>query len=319
MKENSRRNFIRNTSLATGALTLGGPLAASNLTNLKESSRSIHAFTKCLQFLNYNEMAELLAKLGFNGADLTVRPNGQISPKDVKKDLPRAFQALRKAGIGTDMIVTGINAPNHPDTKAILETMAAIGIRHYRMGYLSYDSKKNMPENLDAHKRTFEKMAKLNRAYGVTGNYQNHAGSNVGGPVWDLYTLLKDCDPKYIGVQYDIRHATVEGAMAWPVGIKLLAPWIRTTDIKDFYWAKNNEDKWIIKNVPLGKGMVDFGKYLEIYKALKIKGPISIHYEYDLGGAEHGKKITTMSQTKIEDFMKQDLYFLKDKLNKYGL
>lgn len=318
MKDKSRRHFIKNATAITGGMVISGPLAASQISS-SNNKRPIHAFTKCLQFLDYNKMAELLARNGFDGADLTVRSGGQILPENVRKGLPAAFTALRKAGIGTEMIVTNINDAKHPDTKAILKTMAAIGIRHYRMGYLSYDNKKTMPENLDAHKRNFEKLAKLNRVYGVTGNYQNHSGSKVGGPVWDLYFLLNGCDPKYMGVQYDIRHATVEGGMSWPTGMKLLEPWIRTTDIKDFIWEKNTEGVWKVKNVPLGKGMVDFEKYFEMYKALAIKGPISIHYEYDLGGAEHGKTETTMSLSEIENFMKKDLEFLQNKLVKFGL
>lgn len=31
---------------------------------------------------------------------------------------------------------------------------------------------------------------------------------------------------------------------------------------------------------------------------MKIEAPVSIHYEYDLGGAEHGNKETTMSLEK---------------------
>jgi sugar phosphate isomerase/epimerase len=269
--------------------------------------------------MSYEEMAALLAQLGFDGADLTVRPGGQILPENVKKDLPKAHNLLRKAGIGTDMIATHLNDPDQPELRPILKTMASLEIRHYRMGYLNYDNRKTIPENLDKYKRTFEKLEKINRVYGVTANYQNHAGTHLGGPVWDLYSLLKDCDPRYIGVQYDIRHATVEGNMSWPAGMKLIAPWINTTVIKDFIWDKNNEGKWGVKNVPLGEGMVDFEKYFEMYKNLKISGPISIHYEYDLGGAEHGKKEITMSQEKIESYLVQDLTFLKNKLQEYKL
>ncbi|MDX1283807.1 MAG: TIM barrel protein [Draconibacterium sp.] len=314
----TRRNFIKTTAAGAAGIAIVGQAAGSVLSAPKPA-RPIHVFTKCLQFLNYDEMAEVLARNGFDGADLTVRPGGQVLPENVKKDLPKAYSALRKAGIGTDMIVTKISDPDHPDTKPILKTMADIGIRFYRMGYMNYDNKKTMPQNLDTLKRTMKKLEKLNRTYGVTAEYQNHSGSRVGGPVWDLYHLLQDCDPKYMGVQYDVRHGTVEGGMSWPLGMKLVAPWIHTTDIKDFIWNKNEKGQWKVKNVPLGEGMVDFKKYFELYKALKIKGPVSIHYEYDLGGAEHGKKEITMSLAEIEKYLQNDLKFLKDNFEKYGL
>lgn len=281
--------------------------------------RPIHVFTKCLQFLNYSEMAELLAKHGFAGADMTVRPGGQVLPERVETDLPKAVKALRNAGIDSKMITTSVINPDDKFSRPILKTMADLGIRYYRTGYLDFDHSRTIPENLEVHKFTFERLEKLNREYGVTGNYQNHSGRRVGGPVWDLYELLKDRNPEYIGVQYDIRHATVEGGVSWPLGLRLLAPWIRTTDIKDFIWEKNEKGEWKIKNVPLGEGMVDFKTYFELVKSLDIKGPVSIHYEYDLGGAEHGSINPSMPLNEISNWLKKDLSFLESQFREFDL
>lgn len=324
MKTSNRRDFIAKSATVVAGVSAG--LNAFGTTKVIPSglpaantTRPIHIFTKCLQFLNYDEMAALVAKQGFDGADLAVRKGGQVLPENVETDLPKVVNALRKAGVDSKMIVTNINNSEDKFTRPILKSMADLGIKYYRMGYFDYDAGKSMPQNLDEIKRAFEKLEKVNREYGVSGNYQNHSGIRVGGPVWDLYHLLKDCDPKFIGVQYDIRHAVVEGGESWPLGMKLLAPWIQTTDIKDFIWKKDENGKWKILNVPLGEGMVDFKKYFELYKPMKIEAPISIHYEYDLGGAEHGDKITTMSMDKIKAFLKADITFLKDKLKEFGL
>ncbi len=324
MKTNTRREFITKGTTAIVGVSAG--LNAFGLTNdiqpvpeAADSIRPIHIFTKCLQFLSYDEMAVLVAKQGFDGADLTVRSGGQVLPENVETDLPKAVKALRKEGVNSNMIVTNINNSEDRFTRPILKTMVNLGIKYYRMGYFDYDAGKPMPQNLDEIKRSFEKLEKLNREYGVSGNYQNHSGIRVGGPVWDLYHLIKDCDPEFIGVQYDIRHATVEGGVSWPLGMKLLAPWIQTTDIKDFIWQKSENGKWQIVNVPLGEGMVDFKKYFELYKPMNIEAPISIHYEYDLGGAEHGNKETSMGMEKIGAFLTADLRFLKNQLMQFGL
>lgn len=297
---------------------IAGPVWAGEML-ASETRRPIHVFTKCLQFLNYEEMAEVLAKHEFAGADMTVRPGGQVLPENVENDLPKAVKALRNAGIDSKMITTSVINPEDQFTRPILKTMADLGIRYYRTGYLDYDQSKIMAENLESHKFTFEKLENLNREYGVTGNYQNHSGRRVGGPVWDLYELLKDRNPEYIGVQYDIRHATVEGGVSWPLGLCLLAPWIRTTDIKDFIWEKNEKGEWKIKNVPLGEGMVDFKTYFELYRSLGIEGPVSIHYEYDLGGAEHGSRKPEMSLAEISKWLKKDLNFLKKQFQQFRL
>jgi L-ribulose-5-phosphate 3-epimerase len=314
----SRRNFIKTTTAGVAGITLSSGISASVLSASK-TTHPIHVFTKCLQFLNYNEIADVLAKNGFDGADLAVRAGGQVLPENVETDLPKAVKALRKAGVDSNMIVTKINDADDPLAARTLKTMADLGIRYYRMGYLTYDDKKSITQNLDEHKITFAKLEKLNRKYGVHGGYQNHSGTRVGGPVWDLYHILKDRDPEFIGVQYDVRHATVEGGASWPVGMKLLAPWIKTTDIKDFIWAKNEKGQWKVKNVPLGEGMIDFKTYFELYKTLNIEAPVSIHYEYDLGGAEKGKKDPTMSREEIFSWLKKDITFLKNEFNKFNL
>lgn len=325
MKNNSRREFISRSGAAMAGLSLGlfnidG--AANNLTSglyLDNKKRPIHVFTKVLQFLDYQEMAEMLAEKGFAGADLTVREGGQVLPENVKKDLPIAIKALHDAGVGSEMITTNIIDADDKNTRPILKTMADQGIDFYRTGYLDYDHSRSMETNLDNFKRIFGKLEQLNREYGVHGGYQNHSGRRVGGPVWDLYPLLKNCDPRYLGVQYDIRHATVEGAVSWPLGLRLLAPWIKSIDIKDFLWEKNMDGEWRIKNVPLGEGMVDFDAFFELYKSYDIQGPVSIHYEYDLGGAEHGRLNPSITKEEIAGWLGKDLDFLTTQLRKSGL
>lgn len=84
-------------SVFLGALL---PLMHGNLfsgfnTNSK-SPLKIHIFSKHLQFLNYQDMAEAAAEIGFDGVDLAVRPGGHVVPEKVGNDLPKAVKALEK-------------------------------------------------------------------------------------------------------------------------------------------------------------------------------------------------------------------------------
>ena len=130
-------------------LTLAGTSLATNSLSSIKNVRPIHVFTKCLQFLNYEEMAQTLAKNGFDGADLTVRPGGQVLPENVERDLPKVHKALKNAGVGTNMITTGLSDPSDPAFKPTLKTMADLGIKYYRIGYINYDNKLSMPQNLE--------------------------------------------------------------------------------------------------------------------------------------------------------------------------
>jgi len=313
----SRREFIK-TASAVSAGAIISPELFSGPQISEARTYPFCVFTKCLQFLDYAQLGKTLAIIGFKGAELSVRDGGHVLPQNVKTDLPRAVKTLQKSGISVPMMVTGIIDAEDPLTETILGTASDLGVGYYRMGYLSYDPAKSITDNLTAHRKTFDNLEKVNRKFGIQGCYQNHSGTKVGGPVWDIYWLMNGCDPDYISVQYDIRHSVAEGGTSWPLGMKLLSPWIKTTAIKDFYWKKEN-GKWKIKNVPLSEGMVDFDAYLQEYISLGISGPVTIHYEYDLGGAQSGSKNPTMSLKEISDYMKNDLNWLKNKFNEHGI
>ncbi|RIJ49994.1 sugar phosphate isomerase/epimerase [Maribellus luteus] len=309
----TRRNFIKATSVSTAGVAIAPELAAKLISSHK--TNKVCVFSKCLQFLNYEELGKTIAKLGFDGADLTVRKGGHVLPENVIVDLPKAVKAIRKAGADVHMIVTDINDPDDKHTENILSTAADLGIKYYRMGYFKYNSNDTVFDSLDNNKRQLEGLLKLNRKYNVKSGYQNHSGpwGMVGAAVWDLHYLLRDFDPKYIGVQYDIMHAVAEGGFSWEVALKVIAPWINSLAIKDFVWKKGGK-RWETKWVPLGEGMVNFKKYLNEIDAKLSSVPITLHYEYDLGGAELGNKNPSMLPEDIYKHLTRDLHYFKNTL-----
>ena len=302
----SRRDFVIKSVLAAAGMAYSyksvGEINPAKLKPFKNSANNepakISIFSKDLPELGYDEMASLVAEMGFDGIDLTVRPNGHVLPENVERDLPLAAEAAKKSGLKIYMIATDIFDADDRFTEPILKTAASLGIKYYRMGRRFYDEKKSIPQNLADFKTNFKKLAKLNRKYNIRGECQNHSGDGFGAPVWDLWEVLKNMDPQWTGVQYDVFHATVEGANSWPLGYNLMKPYIGTLDIKDFYWKKTN-GKWDQEITPLGEGMVDFKKYFALLKENNMHGPFSIHYEYPLEGYDETKKKSKMKKDLI--------------------
>ena len=274
------------------------------------AQREIHIFSKHLQWLDYAAMAKTAAEIGFDGVDLTVRPKGHVLPENVETDLPKAVEAIRKAGLKAELLTTGITDAKEIHTEKILKTANSLGIKTYRMGWLKYEAGTPMPEQLDAFKKQLAELAEMNKHYGLHGAYQNHAGTGVGAALWDTWHLIKDQDPQYLGARYDIRHAMVEGMHSWELSLQLLAPHIRSLDIKDFIWVKT-DGKWSVENVPLGQGAVDFGRFFGLLDELKIEGPMTLHMEYPLGGADKGASEITMPPEQIIEAMRTDLTRLR--------
>ena len=303
---NTRRDFLKKTTIPLLAL----PLVSfpSGMIKFADSNPklSVHIFSKHLQFLDYDETGEMAAEMGFNGVDLTIRPNGHVLPEQVKNELPKAVDAIRKAGSNCDLITTSIESINNPLDVDILETASQSGITYYRTNWFKYPNEKPMVEGLEGYQEEIRKLGSLNQELGLIGCYQNHAGKNVGASYWEVKKILETVDPSYFGAQYDIRHAMVEGAFSWENGFKLLYPHIKVIVLKDYKWGKIR-GKWEAINVPIGEGMVDFDKYFKLLKSYHLKPPVSLHLEYDLGGAEKGNKQISIDKKIVFDAMKRDL------------
>lgn len=312
----SRRNFIKKTSsaaLAVPLMPLGDPFALT--THLFNEEPQVHLFSKHLQFLEFDDMAKAAAEIGFDGLDLTVRPKGHVLPENVERDLPKAMEAMKKYGLKSKMMTTNVLNANEDLDRRVLETASKLGITHYRTGWLTYPEELSIEESQEKYRELFKELETANKELGLIGCYQNHAGNHVGAPIWDLPPILPSPDSKHLGSQYDIRHAVVEGGMSWELDLRYIAPFIRSIVIKDFKWGME-EGKWKPINTPLGEGMIDFGRYFSLLKKYKINVPISLHLEYDLGGAEHGATEITIDKDEVFAKMKKDLAFLKDTWNK---
>ena len=311
-KNLSRRNFTKISSLALGSLPLMSfETLFPTRTPSDDSTIEVHLFSKHLQFLDYNSMAEVTAEMGFDGLDLTVRPNGHVLPAEVVKDLPKAVIAIKKFGLKPTLLTTNVLDFENEEQVTVLETASELGFTHYRTGWLSYPKERTIAESQAIYGQQFKNLEILNKNLGLIGCYQNHAGKHVGAPIWDLLPILSATNNENMGCQYDIRHAVVEGASSWELGLRQIYPYIKSIVIKDFKWGLVG-GKWKPVNTPLGEGMVDFKHYFSLLKKYNVNVPVSLHLEYDMGGAEHGAKELSLDKEIVFRHMKKDLSFLRE-------
>lgn len=309
-----RREFLKLTGAGVAASTLLSSLASGSVLAGESGDMKIpgiHLFSKCLHFLDYQELAATAATLGLQGFDLTVRPKGHVEPENFERDLPTVIKAINEAGSSCEMMVTSIVSTENQRDYDLLALAHSLGIKSYRLGSLKYDLDVSAMESVERYKVQLASLAKWNREIGITGMYQNHSGErNFGASVWDIYLATRDLDPDALGIQFDVRHATTEGGRNWPDSFRLVRPQIRSLAIKDFKWAVIN-GKWKLVNTPIGQGMVDFKRYFRMLKDAGMNYPITLHCEHDLGGAEKGKKDPTIPRDEILAAIKQDIDTVK--------
>lgn len=312
----TRRGFLRTAGLA-GLIAPASGLLYAPAGDARAAGtaqrREVHIFSKHLQWLDFKHMAEFAAECGFDGVDITVRPGGHVEPSNVARDLPLAVQAVKRTGKKVRMITTAIKGAGEPHTRSVLATAGKLQVEYYRLGWYDYVPATGVEENLKQTSEKLRSLIELSRQNKVKGAYQNHAGLSVGAPVWDIARILRELNSPWMGAQYDIRHATLEGGTSWPLGFEYIRPYINSLDIKDFLWIEK-DGNWEAQNVPLGKGMVDFAKFFGLIRTLPAEIPLCLHVEYPIGGAEHGGKSVTISAREIMKTMKEDLDFVRKML-----
>jgi sugar phosphate isomerase/epimerase len=297
----------------------------------------ISLFSKHLQWLSVPEAASLAKEMGYDAIDLTVRAEGHVLPERAATDLPVAVGQIRKAGLEVSMITTDITPETMASAASVLKVASRLGIHRYRWGGLKYDPALPIPKQLEAMKPRMRALADLNRSTQVCGMYHTHSGPGmVGACIWDLWLMFRDLDPQWMGINYDIGHATVEGGYGgWIATSKLVKDYMRGVAMKDFLWQRNGkstthadpydkslgvEGAYVPHWCPINSGMVHFDGFFEILKSDQFSGPVQLHFEYaGLGGAENGKTTLTTPRQHVVDSMRTDLAAVRAHMAKQGL
>jgi sugar phosphate isomerase/epimerase len=248
-------------------------------------------FTKFLEKLSFDELAAKLAPLGIAGLEAPLRKGGHIEPEDMVEKLPNFVEALAKKDLSVVIMASSIDSV---DKKGLAENQlraaASAGIKRYRLQHLKYDLTKPIKPQVANFKAQLKDLAQLNQEIGIQGLYQNHRGRDyVGGPIWDMVSMLEEIDVKHLGMAFDFAHATVEGANAWEMNFHLATPHIGAVFFKDY---KLNDKKWLA--CPLGEGVVNPLAAKLVSQKLSIEIPIAIHIEYINGGDVVEKTVTAM-------------------------
>lgn len=263
----NRREFVM-TAAAAGAAA-GAP-----------ARPPLCIFSKHMAQLDWTALGAKAKEMGFDGIDLTVRPKGHVDPARVAEDLPRALEAIRKAGSDVKMVTTDLKSSADPAAKPTFATMQKLGLKLYKVGYWRYGAADRVEQSIEQCRAQFRSLVELGKAYGVVAGLHNHSGAYFGCAVWDYREILKEASGAEAGYYFDPGHATVEGGShGWRASLDLALTRLKMSAIKDFYWEKK-DGKWRMVWCPLGQGMVNWPEVFKAYAKAGYAGPLSLHVEY---------------------------------------
>lgn len=274
----------------------------------KARANKLCAFTKHLQGLSYDQIADIAAECGLDGIEAPVRPKGHVEPERVEEDLPKLAEALKKRGLELTIMTSGINeVSKEQNTETVLRTAAKLGVKRYRMLYFKYDLAKPILPQLDEWRPKIKDLVQLSSEIGVQPLLQNHSGKDYfGAPIWDAFSIMKDFAPAQFSFAFDIYHATVEGGLSWPLDLSLVSTHLGAAYFKDCQWIGRGK----AEGVPLGTGQAspDFAKMLN---KRGFTGPVSLHTEYMVEKGAKGAPSPEFVKASIEAY-KRDLGVLKE-------
>lgn len=261
---------------------MGGALGLARGSAAASPARpALCLFSKHLPNLNYTELARTVKQMGFDGVDLTVRPEGHVLPERAAQDLPRAVEAIRNENLTVPMITTGLTSPADPAARSTLSTAGRLRVPFFKLGYWRYPDATPVEMRIAEVRRDVQGLVAFGKEYGVVAGFHNHSRTYVGEAVWDTRAIIGEMDPQWIGYYFDPCHATAEGGEGgWKISLRLALPRFKMVALKDFYWEKSG-GRWKMQMCPMGQGMVDWPQFFSIIHAARFTGPISVHVEYE--------------------------------------
>ena len=264
----SRRNFLTGAAAAAAALALTRPTftsaapapgapAALPGTGATRRTRTAAAFPFCALEKHFFEKytpeqtAQTFDEMGMD-IELTVRPEGHITPANAAEELPAMAAAFARHQRRILIVASSFVRPDEPHIESTLRAAKKLGITQYRHRGFRYRAGVSLKEQIASFRSQAREFAAMNKEIGIQALYQNHAGADMAGAaIWDLDQILDDIDPKLFGVALDMRHLMVEQGRAWPTAVRLIAPRVGSLFVKSFRWER---DRTI--EVPLREGIV---------------------------------------------------------------
>jgi sugar phosphate isomerase/epimerase len=154
--------------------------------------------------LEIAELGAMVARLGFDGIELPVRPGYPVNPDNVVAELPKAAQLLQEEyGIRIESVAA-------PTNKATISACYAAKVPVIRI-CPSVPTGKSYREAEAEYQREWEELIPLLEEHSVAIGVQNHSGRFVPVHAMGLARLVAPFNPRHICAVWDVAHNALEG------------------------------------------------------------------------------------------------------------
>lgn len=175
-------------------------------------------FTKPWKEQSLEELAALVAGMGFDAVEYPLRKGYQVQPEDGVAGMKRLAEAFGKEGVKVGSIACGIDVQYSKDGNKVVGVDESLfcGCREAGASIIricqGMKPELGFHKNIEAIRRQYDALLPLCEKYGVTVGVQMHCGANIANAAETLW-LLQDYDPKYIAAVWDSGHNGLAGTV----------------------------------------------------------------------------------------------------------
>ncbi len=249
--------------------------------------------------LHLADLARLVRDLGFAGIELPVRPEYEVEPQSMAKDLPKAVKVFADEGLSIASVAC------EPTIEAI-EAMGNAGVKLMRVIF-PIPPEENYLACIHNKIRFVESLQGALASAGVMLGIQNHCRRQLSGAM-ELRYMVDRLDPKCVGAVVDICHNALAGESP-SQALDLLEDRMCLVNFKNAYWYRTNDPSansaaWDVRTTTARHGMADWKQAVDELKKRNYAGDICLSAEY------------TDHSAGLENLVREDLNYARSLFGK---
>lgn len=231
-------------------------------------------FTKPWPNDSVSELADRVKGMGFDGAEVPVRPGFQVEPDNAEKRLSELVEHFAESELKVVSIASVLEEP-------VFAACATAGVPLIRV--MAPITRGRYLDSENAVRDEFTKALPLCERYGVRIGVQQHYGDNVADAI-GLRALLNGVDDRWVGVIWDAAHDALAG-LAPESGLDVIWDRLLMVNLKNAYYVRTNGPeaelaKWTRHFTSARHGLASWPRVATELKRRHYHGTICLTAEY---------------------------------------
>ena len=268
----------------------------------------LSVFTVTMPEFTIEEACKFLKKTGYDGIELRVydltyelrqkAPSFwgnnliDLGVKNIKEKAKNIRKVCDSYGIKVCNLATYLGVEDISDAEIVCQNIHTFGCNSFRAGVMPYDRKLTYQAAYDKTVKSLAKTEKLCKKYKAKGLIEIHMG-NIACSASLAYRIVKNFDPKYIGVIHDAGNMVFEGYENYKLGLELLGPYLTHVHIKNSKWEmkgvnRNGSAIWEPTFAQVNAGFANLEQLIADLKAVKYDKWLSVE---DFNSTEAKEKL----------------------------